>query len=197
MLCAVHHDRRQDLPAERSRLYRDCVDMLLNRRDPGRKIVLSEDYPHLTETQRERLAQSVAYWLMKNGYSDAAVEDVDRHLNSVLTLMDVRHTNGAGVRSFLVERTNLLREPVTGRIDFTHRTFQEYLAAIAAVQTNDFGVLLDHSRDDQWREMIILAMGIAGPTDRVPGWIEWRQKAGINDAGPGGRSLSVSYGQIA
>jgi hypothetical protein len=31
----------------------------------------------------------------------------------------------------------------------------------------------------------------------VPGRIEWRQKAGINDAAPGGRSLGVSYGQIA
>jgi hypothetical protein len=36
-----------------------------------------------------------------------------------------------------------------------------------------------------------------GRADGVPGWIGWRQKAGINDAAPDGRSLGVSYGQIA
>jgi hypothetical protein len=35
------------------------------------------------------------------------------------------------------------------------------------------------------------------PEFDVPGWIGWRQKAGINDAAPDGRSLGVSYGQIA
>ncbi len=33
---------------------------------------------------------------------------------------------------------------------------------------------------------------IWGLSYRVPGWIEWRQKAGINDAAPDGRSLGLS-----
>ena len=43
-----------------------------------------------------------------------------------------------------------------------------------------------------------IIVNAAGPTsDVVPGWIGWRQKAGINDAAPDGRSLGLSYGQIA
>ena len=32
MLCAVHRERRQDLPSERAGLYHECVEILLNRR---------------------------------------------------------------------------------------------------------------------------------------------------------------------
>ncbi len=167
MLCAVHHDRRQNLPYERARLYRDCVDILLNRRDPGRKIALKEDYPDLSEMQKERLAQSIAYWFLKNGYTDAIFEDIDRHLDSALGLMNLPHVSGTDVRRWLLERSDLLREPMSGRADFTHRTFLEYLAALAAVDSNDFGLLKQNARDDQWRETIILAVGAARPSERA------------------------------
>lgn len=166
MICAVHHDRRQNLPAERARLYHDCVDILLNRRDPGREIRLGDDYPELGEMQKERLVQSIAYWFLKNGYSDVAFEDADRHFDSVLAHMDMRNCTGSDVRRYMLDRTNLLRDPVKGRVDFAHRTFQEYLAAIAAVDANDFGLLLANARDDQWRETIILSMGVARPKER-------------------------------
>lgn len=167
MVCAVHHERAGNLPSERSRLYKDCVDILLNRRDPGRKIKVAADYPNLGEDQRERLAESVAYWMIRNGLSDASVEDVDLHFAPMLKLMSILDGSGSGVRRFFVERTSLLREPVAGRIDFPHRTLQEYLAGKGAVEENDFGVLLDHAPDDQWRETTIMAVGAARRTERT------------------------------
>ena len=46
------------------------------------------------------------------------------------------------VRRFFVERTSIIREPIEGRIDFTHRTFQDFLAAKAALNEGDSGVLI-------------------------------------------------------
>ena len=63
-------------------------------------------------SQKERLAKSIAYWMIRNGLSDAAVEDVDLHFDSLLMRMNVCDDCGSKVRRFLVERANLLREPV-------------------------------------------------------------------------------------
>jgi hypothetical protein len=58
-----------------------------------------------------------------------------------------------------VLRTGLLREPAKDRIDFPHRTFQEYLAACAAGYYDDVVDLAKRSMSDQWHETIILAAG--------------------------------------
>jgi hypothetical protein len=77
----------------------------------------------------------------------------------------------------LLERSGLLREPVDGRADFVHRTFQEYLAAKEAVEQDDVGVLVSQAHLDQWRETIVLAAGHANPGVRA------RLLAGLLDAG--------------
>lgn len=166
MICSLHRERRQNLPAERLKLYQDCVEMLLNRRDPGRKIQLGDEYPDLGEIQKEKLIQGFAYWLQKNSYSDIEIDAADRHFTKRLELMNLSDLSGTKVRRFFVERTNLLREPISNRIDFTHRTFLEYLAAKEAVDVDEFGLLLKHARNDQWREILILAAGIARPKER-------------------------------
>lgn len=56
--------------------------------------------------------------MIKNGLSDASVEDVDRHFNSLLKRMNVYENCGTEVRKFFVERTSLLRDPTVRRIDF-------------------------------------------------------------------------------
>lgn len=48
-------------------------------------------------------------------------------------------------------------------MDFVHRTFQEYLAARAAVNDDQIGELLRNAHDDQWREVMIMAAGHAQP----------------------------------
>lgn len=167
MICALHRERHENLPAERIDLYKGCVEMLLSRRDEGRKIDVKADYPELSDAQRLVLAQSFAYWLMKNGYSDVELGEADRHFEGKRAEMNLSdHVTGEGVRRWFVERASLLREPVAQRVDFTHRTFQEFLAAQAAIKENDIGVLVEHSRDDQWRETIIVAAGEARPKER-------------------------------
>ena len=59
-----------------------------------------------------------------------------------------------------MERSGLLREPAAGRVDFVHRTFQEYLAAKAAVDNDEIGLLVTNAHDDQWREVVVMAAGM-------------------------------------
>jgi len=167
MICALHRERNENLPAERIELYKGCVEMLLSRRDTGRKIEVKADYPELSDAQKLAFAQSFAYWLMKNGYSDVEQSEADSHFEGKRAEMNLPDSvTGEGVRRLLMDRANLLREPVAQRVDFTHRTFQEYLAAQAAIKQSDIGVLIKHGHEDQWRETIILAAGEARPKER-------------------------------
>ena len=86
-------------------------------------------------------------------------ERFDRKLKDIPSIS--QDITGAGVRRLFVERSGMIREPVVGEIDFTHRTFQEFLAAKAAADEMDIGVLVTNAHNDQWREVIILATGLA------------------------------------
>ncbi len=164
MICALHRETRQNLPAERITLYARCVDMLLSDRDKGRQIT-HLGYPDLSLSQKITLAQNFAYWLMDNEYSDVEISEADTFFEKRLPFMSRLETEAAEVREYFVVRSNLLREPVKGRIEFTHRTFQEYLAAQAVLENDNVGVLLKHAEDDMWRELIILAAGKARPKE--------------------------------
>lgn len=58
------------------------------------------------------------------------------------------------VLSHLLERGGVIREPVPGRVDFVHRTFQEYLAAREATEEEHIDTLVSHAHLDAWRETI-------------------------------------------
>jgi predicted NACHT family NTPase len=162
MLCALHRDRRQQLPSDRIELYEAGCQMLLERRDIERRIAL-RDYPHLSYRQKRALLQDFAYWLLSNGWSEVTYEAADGHLAIKLGHMEglTRGVTSSDVRRLFIERSGMLREPAPRSIDFTHRTFQEFLAAQAALDEGDLGVLVRNAHDDQWREVIVLAAGLA------------------------------------
>ncbi|MBV9788928.1 MAG: NACHT domain-containing protein [Chloroflexi bacterium] len=168
MICALHRERGETLPAERTKLYDECIEMLLSRRDEARKIKLDETYPSgLSHGQKLEAIQSFAYWLMDNGYSSVEIERADAHFERLIPSLRLpTAVTGKQIRAFFVERASLLREPVIGRVDFMHRTFQEFLAAQEVLDVDKIGALLKHAHEDQWREVVILAAGLARPKER-------------------------------
>jgi hypothetical protein len=161
MICALHRHRRNYLPKDRIELYQACSEMLLERRERNSGIDLS-DYPNLSKREKEWLIQNLAYWMAKNALWEASAEDVDNRLHYDFANMNFKaNVDGAEIRRFFVERTVLLREPVIGEIDFAHRTFQEYFAACAAIRERDINLLAEKAEDDQWRNIVVLAAGMA------------------------------------
>jgi len=162
MLCALNRERRQQLPVNRIELYKACCALLLERRDKESRVDLS-DYPELSYSQKQRLLEDLAYWMMQENLSAATISAVDERFTSKLAQMPgiSQETTGAQVRRMLVERAGIIREPVEGQIDFTHRTFQEFFAAQAALDAMDIGMLVAKAGNDKWREVIILAAGLA------------------------------------
>jgi hypothetical protein len=82
-------------------------------------------------------------------------------------------------------------------VDFVHRTFQEYLAAMAAVDNDEIGQLVAIAHDDQWREVVVMAAGHAQPaqvSELLHGLLKrGRRRAQVGRIGP----LAVACAQTA
>ncbi|MBN2231104.1 MAG: NACHT domain-containing protein [Candidatus Thorarchaeota archaeon] len=191
MLCALHYDRRMQLPSDRLTLYEACISALVDRRDPEREIPV-DHFPQIRYQEKRALLNDLAYWSLKNGYSSFSVDEAKNHLQSKIKNMQIAARGEVvdSVIDFLVERSGILRQPSLDTIDFVHRTFQEYMAANAAAIENDWGLLVRHANDDQWQETIILAAGFANKDQAS------RLISGILDKANGLSNGASSYLQL-
>ncbi|MEU7883804.1 NACHT N-terminal Helical domain 1-containing protein [Microbispora bryophytorum] len=158
LLCALHHDRKSHLPRNRMELYNVALDMLLERRDAERDVA-SEVI--MSRTDKFILLRDIAYWLIRNGWSDAEKNRVVDRIQNKLQYMTNLDMQADDAYRHLLERSGLIREPAADRVDFVHRTFQEYLAALEALSHDDIGLLISNAHLDQWREVVIMAAGHA------------------------------------
>jgi hypothetical protein len=161
LLCALNRERRTHLPADRMETYAAALEMLLDRRDAERGVAAGG--VDLTRGDKVQLLQDVAFWLVRNGWSDAPEERVIAQVNRTAQQLRVKDTDPQSLFRILLERSGLIREPVVGRVDFVHRTFQEYLAGKAAAENDEIGLLLKNANDAQWREVVVMAAGHAQP----------------------------------
>ncbi|MER5553863.1 NACHT domain-containing protein [Streptomyces sp. NPDC002793] len=166
LLCALNRDRRMQLPRARKELYDAALDMLLVRRDTEREIVGVEGVD-LTREEQTALLQRLAYWLIRNGQAEADRDEATSMVAEWMTAMPQVRGTAEEVFSHLLIRSGLLCEPTPGAVGFVHRTFQDYLGAKAAVESRDFGVLVQHAHDDQWHDVIQMAVGHARADERA------------------------------
>ncbi|MFB8271003.1 NACHT domain-containing protein [Streptomyces sp. NPDC055955] len=165
LLCTLNRDRRMQLPRGRMELYAAALEMLLVRRDNERKIA-HPNTPTLTLHQKKRILGNLAYWLLRNGWTDCTTTQAIEQIQNALSGMPAISDDAENVYKYLMVRSGVLRMPVEGRVDFVHRTFQEYLAAENLIALNDIGVLIDHAHLDQWHEAVTMAVGHARPNER-------------------------------
>ncbi|MER7788340.1 NACHT domain-containing protein [Streptomyces sp. NPDC097640] len=165
LLCALHLGRRSRLPRNRMELYRIALELLVQRRDAERGVPSALDV-RLSLTDKLCLLRDLAWRLSDNNRSEIAREKALDHVTAKLRSM--RHLDAEGGRALehLVTRSGVLRAPADDRIDFLHRSFQEYLAAEEAAEEDRVGNLIERAHLDTWRETIIMAAGHANRGQR-------------------------------
>ncbi|MFJ6661147.1 NACHT domain-containing protein [Streptomyces sp. NPDC091377] len=165
LICALHRDRRGYLPHGRRELYDSALSMLLVRRDRERDMAV----PGLSEEPQLQLLQRLAHWLIRNGRTELDRDRAERIIADALPAVPAAAALGdaeAVLNHFLV-RTGLLLAPGPDTLHFVHRTFQDFLGARAAVEEGDFGLLARHAGDDQWSDVIRMAVAQARPRERA------------------------------
>src|SRR5690606_37409351 len=162
MICALHRIRQTTLPRNRTELYDKCLEMLVDRREKERIDPINEvdlKLPELNIMQKVEVLKTIAYEMMLNGFTEADISfvetQVNREIESLKGLpLDATSKN---VLKLLVERSSVLREPVPSKIEFAHRSFQEFLAAKEAWDRNAINWMVDHAHEMRFRGMIVLA----------------------------------------
>ncbi len=166
MLCALNLDRRQQLPPDRMALYGDALALLLERRDAEREVPAGRTVV-LDTGSKLAILQHVAWRLSLAGRAELPREEVLAQVGRAVARMPNVEYSAEDVLHHLLERSGVVREPVVGRVDFVHRTFQEYLAAKEAVEDQTVDALVTRAHLDQWWETIVMAVGHATPERRT------------------------------
>ncbi|MBH5335689.1 NACHT domain-containing protein [Streptomyces pactum] len=168
VICTLHRRRGGMLPETRWELYRATLDMLLGARDKRRGICRPEGIEMGAEEHQE-LLQAIAVWLVRTGQNQLTAAEAERQIGHTLrALPGIQEQGGpATVLRHLLNRSGLLQERSDDAIQFIHRTFQDYLAAKALIEGGGVKELLNHARDEQWHDVIQLAVGHCRRDERV------------------------------
>jgi hypothetical protein len=156
VVCALHASRRGHLPRSRSEIYETSLDLLLARREEDDKGLPASP---LAKDEKAAVLEELAHWLTVNGLSTIDIEELHRHVRSALSTMrsQARKLSSQGVIYDLIERTGLLRYATTAKVEFSHRTFQEYMAAKRHVAKRNMPLLLSRVDSADWYEVIAWA----------------------------------------
>ncbi|MET9791614.1 NACHT domain-containing protein [Streptomyces canus] len=168
LVCALHRDRRGQLPNDRVELYSAALSMLLYRRDQEREVIAPEGVM-LNEKESIQLLQKLAYWLIRNGQTELSSETAEELIEQALSSMPDVATQGTSneIMRHLISRTGLLRAPTEDTVDFVHRTFQDFLGAKAAVESYDLPYIANQAHDEQWQDVVRMAIAHARPDERA------------------------------
>jgi HEAT repeat protein/energy-coupling factor transporter ATP-binding protein EcfA2 len=179
LLCtitAIVYRKNRELPQRRVELYEECCKILLYTWEfdkPTRELSLIEEF-RLPE--RLELLMPVAYWFHEKNHGQLAVKEeaVEAELIKSLEGLKARGWSSGGksidqkAREFIAairDRSGLLQGRGDGTLEFTHRTFQEYLAArYIAKQAEAVCIdrVMTHLHEEWWREVHLLVIGHLG-----------------------------------
>ena len=129
------------LPENREKLYSVTLDYLLYHRDKGRKI------PTLLPAEEAKLLLApIALWMLDKGHKMAPKVEMNEIMQDIIDTMARKYRNYSSemVCNYFVERAGVLRDLDAG-YEFSHKTFQEYLAAIQLLKsvTSEAGRMKD------------------------------------------------------
>lgn len=170
VLVILYYNRR-DVPLHRVDLYEDALDVLLARWDSAKGI-----QPSKTNLAGiKNLLATLAFTAQNAGIDEMNESLIVSVFSKELMRKELSlQSTDALAQSFSLladfkERAGILIERSPHTFSFVHRTFREYLAAIALTQRDDFvDLVLQKKNDDFWRESIAFAVGyISGSSPKI------------------------------
>ncbi len=178
LVCALNHHLDGQLPRRRGEIFEKALTMFYER-DHKRGVTTAIT---IDQAATYHLLGDVALWMVRNGAIEVPISSVQEVLSRSASSLRNGPDDASALYRHLLLRSGLLREPTSGHVDFTHRTFQEYLAARALIGSDNVGEIIKNASDDQWREIVILAAGQGNKrqtTDLLRGLLRstWRGKS--------------------
>lgn len=161
ILCLVHR-KNLKLPKLRSELYSKCIEILLDHWRYSKGLASFE----FKSTQA--VLAPVAWWIHqekdRTEVPAARLVEVVKEPLGTMARKAKLETNPEAFLAGICEQCGLLVRPDPGSYSFLHLCFQEYLAAVYACEERLEEQLAIHFHHSWWREVILLAVGMASRT---------------------------------
>ena len=167
-ICLVHR-HRGELPRKRARLYKECIEVLLEhwRRAKGLSV-------GITGEEGNRALQPAAYCLpSEEGRTQAKEEDLVAHIQPVLNALKWKEGTGSDFLRMVRDDSGLLTGWDQEHYGFIHIGFQEYLAA-REIRGRSFedplilNKLASCFGESWWQEVSLLLLALEEPSRFVP-----------------------------
>ncbi len=171
------HAYKGKLPEDRTQLYADAVELLLERWETRLDTIGVLEYLDIPGLKMSDLKSGLyrvafeAHRAADLSESDRTADIAEEQLRGWLAPYLADDWNKAGqFIEYIRERAGLLIRHKTDAYTFPHRSFQEYLAACHWLSLSDYP---EEARKmmredwDRWREVFVLSAGYAARTERL------------------------------
>ena len=170
-LCLVFEEYK-NFPRKRSQLYKEGLDLLLQKWDSKRNIERPELYQNLDRQQKEDLLIYLAYQTFSQDRYFFSQDEVEqniveyiRNLPKVTTDPRELRLDSQALLKGIEAQHGLLVERARGIYSFSHLTFQEYFTACRIVKSSNpeeqeslFHRLVKQVANKQWREVFLFTV---------------------------------------
>ncbi len=172
MMARFHRDKQgAELPQRKVELYQDICELQLGRRPKAKGI----DYLLLNSiNDRQRVLQFVALEMMKRAVSDSddkeefkqiQKDDLSQLIAESLTRLDT-DVDALEFLGQMVQVSEFLVERDGGIYQFSHLSFQEFLAASELVRLKEEGekIIYECLNVSVWKDLILFYASLVNPT---------------------------------
>ena len=154
MILVVHRKDNQ-LPERRDALYKEIIELLLEERMRARNI---KDQLGLSRKEKQQVLQRLALSLSIEQSLRCSTKVARSIVKEQLLELGKNSIFPKEFLESIMSLSGLLREREEGTIEFAHRSFQDYLAAIEIRDRGEEGLLIERVSDSWWQEITLIYM---------------------------------------
>ncbi|MCD4753298.1 MAG: NACHT domain-containing protein [Anaerolineaceae bacterium] len=146
LMASLHASRNGKLPDNREELYKETVDLLLDRWQ--RRLIKNDevkepsiiDYLKVEKDDLRKVLSEVAFEVHKEQKEDRDTADIDEDklVAALIEISESKEVNPLQLKDYLSNRAGLLLPRGNGIYAFPHRSIQEYLAACWLANHEDY-----------------------------------------------------------
>jgi predicted NACHT family NTPase len=163
-----------EFPQKRFKLYKQGLDILLEKWDEERGIQRDEVYRNLSLDHKIELLTQIAAITFTNSRYFFEQEEVERYIADYIFTLPNAQTNRAILQQdskrtlkSIEAQHGLLVERMRNIYSFSHLTFQEYFTAKWFVENANWQGLVSQFLKRHWREVVALAVEMMKPADEL------------------------------
>ena len=164
LICFVFRNEKGNLPKNRADLYKKGLRDLLEGLDESKGVQREPAYEELTPEAKEELLTYLAATLFEANDYFPEQETLE---NLISERLQISRSKATKVLKSIEEQSGLIVERSQGFWSFSHLTFQEYFTAKWFCDRADWDGLVSHINERHWREVFLLAVGMAKNTDEL------------------------------